>query len=98
MRRVVLDGGETRCAPRVDCRMTRSDSMQARRDDANIHSPFVNKMFDGVMFQPPYLFTCCTCGLGGRPSGKVVLHCDWNRSRERNDVSMESGLFGSPRW
>ena len=61
------------------------------------HSPFVNKTFDGVMFHPPYLLMCCTCGLGGA-HGNVSLHCCWNSSSERNDVSIDNGLFGSPRW
>jgi len=75
------------------------DSMEARpivRHGSN--SPFVNSTFDGVMFQPPYLLMFATAGEDGRPFWNVSLHCSWNRSRDRNDVSMEMGFAGSPRW
>ena len=64
----------------------------------DVHSPLVKKTFETFMNQPPYLLIWSTIGAAGNPTGKAELHCRWNSSRLRKEVSIERGLFGSPRW
>ena len=51
----------------------------------------VNRTFEGFMFHPPYLLIFPTAGADGRPCGNALLHSSWKSSRERKDVSMDSG-------
>ena len=40
------------------------------------YSPEVNIVFEGLMFQPPYLFGAETFGLAGSPTGNVSSQLD----------------------
>jgi hypothetical protein len=68
-------------------------------DKENLHSPLVKKTFDGLIFQPPYLFMAVTLGdLGRYGVGKTLsqkLCCDCS---EMYEDSIEIWLFGSATW
>ena len=56
LRGIRFDGREAHSPPGIDFKSYQLKEVQIF-SYYNLHSPFVNKTFEGVISQPPYLFT-----------------------------------------